>query len=378
MNKPLPHDASESIRGTIYQFYHVIKSCSCLLEGQKIYIEKFGDITISDSIQIEVKKYKDDLSDSHENLWKTIKNWLDNSFKLELYHSLLLVTTQDFSKNSSISEWNKSTKEDKLESLKKIQKSANRNFINSKKNIESKNLQLINQVLSPKNSERLTIILSKFKILNCQLMPEEQYNEIVTTATPGIVKTKKELYIQNLLGYILSPKISFNKTGWEITYEDLEKQREILYKLYCQDSIIFPTTHINKAKKEDHSGNYNNNLYVKKIQEINYSEVIEKAKRDFIAAKNTICEEFSCGIYYQKLIDYENTLLERFEMQFRQKKRHLTNIKIHAQCQDFYDSIHLEASIPIDGFSYIPPEFKNGIIHMHMDDEDKNLTWNFS
>ena len=90
MSSKLKHDASSSIDGTIYQFYIAIDKCFELLDGEKVIIEKYGDVTVSDKYQIEVKHYQEDLTDLHENIWKTIDNWLQNAFDVSHYKNLIL------------------------------------------------------------------------------------------------------------------------------------------------------------------------------------------------------------------------------------------------------------------------------------------------
>ena len=79
-DKRLDQDASSSIAGIIYQFYITVEKCFELSKGKKLHIEKYGDITVNGEYQIEVKKFKDNLTDSHKNLWNTINNWLKEDF----------------------------------------------------------------------------------------------------------------------------------------------------------------------------------------------------------------------------------------------------------------------------------------------------------
>src|SRR5665648_113630 len=117
MSSKLKNDASSSIGGTIYQFYIAIDKCFELLDGEKVIIEKYGDVTVSDKYQIEVKQYHEDLTDLHENIWKTIDNWLQNDFDVRHYKNLILFTTQKFGARSSFKEWNNKTKNEKKQIL---------------------------------------------------------------------------------------------------------------------------------------------------------------------------------------------------------------------------------------------------------------------
>lgn len=374
MDIKLPQDATASIEGIIYQFYHILKTCSELTKGQTIYIEKYGDITVSATKQIEVKKYNDPLTDGHDNLWKTLKNWLNITFDPDFYNSLVLVTTQEFSATSTISEWNDLDKNKKLELLKKIQISLNGKNKSANK---SDKLILIDDVLSPINENKLLSILDKFQIYNSQPLPKKQYHDLISLVTAGIMDKNKELYMQTLLGYIFSPQV-LSHNGWEINYLELENQRQLLHHLYCKESIEFPKLNIKNARRQTFGSLYNNHLYVKKIIEIGYNDAIEKAKRDYTAAKNTICDEFSHGTYHDCFSDYEYELIDRFEVSHRKHSRNSKSNLNQDPNKDFYDAIYLESSTSIQGFSETPIEFKNGVIHLNMDDEKQNLSWKVS
>lgn len=377
MEQRQTNDSSESLKGSIYQFYHVVKFCSSLREGQRIYIEKFGDITISHSAQIEIKKYSDALTDSHENLWKTLNNWLDDKFDVNHYNALILLTTQSYGVNSLLKGWNILSKDEKYKLLETIHSHSNHNFISSGKENKSHSLILMEKVLAKKHKGKLDTILGIFSILDSEPMLDKQYSELLETCAHGIIKEKKELYIQNLLGFIISPNITNGTSGWCITYEELEKQRVALTSEYCKGSVIFPKFHLRKSREEDYTNIDNKSNYVIKIEDISYTEVIESAKRCYISAKKTITDELSQGVYYQRFIDYDISILENFQNAYRRKKRTLANNCEIGHCQDFYDEIHYEPSIGIDGFSEVPKDFKNGVIHMHLDDEDKDLSWKF-
>jgi len=70
MNKipKLKHDATLTIAAIIYQFYKAVEKSFDLRKGEKLFIEKYGDITISNNLQIEVKRYEKPLTDLHVNL----------------------------------------------------------------------------------------------------------------------------------------------------------------------------------------------------------------------------------------------------------------------------------------------------------------------
>ena len=118
------HDATASSKGTIYQLCVAVQKCYEMVEEQKVLIESMGDVTIDGSQQVETKFYSDVLTDGHINFWKTLHNWMHDDFDPMPYASLILHTTQQFSKNATISEWNKSNPKERLEILKAINQQA--------------------------------------------------------------------------------------------------------------------------------------------------------------------------------------------------------------------------------------------------------------
>lgn len=62
-----------------YQVLIGLNKCFSLEEGQSVWFEKDGDVSLISpdalaSTQTEVKDYAAPLTDHHENLWKTLKN----------------------------------------------------------------------------------------------------------------------------------------------------------------------------------------------------------------------------------------------------------------------------------------------------------------
>ena len=103
------NDASDKVKGFLYQFYIALNYCFELKQGEKLYIEKYGDVTIDSISQIEVKNYSKPLTDCDDNFWNTLCNWLNDSFDSNNYKQLILLTTQQIGANSQLNNWNKKT-----------------------------------------------------------------------------------------------------------------------------------------------------------------------------------------------------------------------------------------------------------------------------
>ena len=102
----ISNDATSSTKGTVYQLCVAVQKCFEMLSGQKVLIEKEGDVTIENEQQVETKFYSDDLTDGHKNLWNTLKNWIQPHFDETAYSSLILFTTQQFGRAATIKDWN--------------------------------------------------------------------------------------------------------------------------------------------------------------------------------------------------------------------------------------------------------------------------------
>src|SRR5690606_12630071 len=97
-----------------------LDKCFELKPGQRVIIEKYGDVTVTGESQIEVKEYNDQLTDRHENFWKTLNNWMHPSFNDADYTSLILLTTQSYGSKTRLSMWNEGDTSRRLDILDTI------------------------------------------------------------------------------------------------------------------------------------------------------------------------------------------------------------------------------------------------------------------
>ena len=70
----LKFDSTSSVKGVLFQFLIALERCFEMQEGQSVYIETYGDVSIlgklSDSKQIESKLYKKNLTDLDKNPYR--------------------------------------------------------------------------------------------------------------------------------------------------------------------------------------------------------------------------------------------------------------------------------------------------------------------
>ena len=214
MSDTLVHDSTKTFKPIIYQFLVALEKCFEMQNDESIWIEKYGDVTNSNGVQIEVKDYQKNLTDLDHNVWKTLKNWLDDGFDISNYHSFILLTTQTISSTSKFIDWNNKNKDEKLESLNSIKEKFDEQ---KKKSIEKKTLTvskstkekkekpdetqiLLNKVFDSSKSDKLLSILEKFTIQSEAENDENLYKKLTETRTDGILKEKKIVYSQLLDG----------------------------------------------------------------------------------------------------------------------------------------------------------------------------------
>ncbi|SDY89096.1 hypothetical protein [Nitrosomonas halophila] len=129
-----------------YQVLIGLDKCFSLDEGQSVWFEKDGDVSLISpdalaSTQTEVKDYAAPLTDHHENLWKTLKNWLTPEFDHTQYGVLVLHTTQAFGATTRLKDWNKQSDMERLKVLKAIFSERTEEQVNANKPSEIVKLQ---------------------------------------------------------------------------------------------------------------------------------------------------------------------------------------------------------------------------------------------
>ena len=154
MSEILINDSTKTFKPIIYQFLIALEKCFEMQDEESIWIEKYGDVTSSIGVQIEVKDYQNNLTDLDHNVWKTLKNWLDDNFDATKYKNLILLTTQTISKSSKFIDWNTKNKDEKYQILNLIAKEFNK----QKKKSDSTQ-KLLNDALKPDKNHKLLEIL---------------------------------------------------------------------------------------------------------------------------------------------------------------------------------------------------------------------------
>lgn len=372
MDNKLLHDATASTKAIIYQFYVALEKCFDLIEGEKVIVEKYGDITVTDKSQIEVKDYSENLTDSHKNLWATLSNWLQEGFDANIYKSLILLTTQKTGPQSLLKGWNDKKTNQKLTVLEKIMESSEK-----RKNIsdENKTLDLMKSVLGDKNRNKLKLILEGFIILDTSPKSSEYFDILKDKFGKGVPLENRGAFINSLLGFVICPETT-TTNKWEISFDNFTDQVSLLTEQFCKSTRIFPKKYssstISKQEYRDTSGH----LFVKRIEDIEYHDAINDAISDYVRTQKTIMEELDKrGVNKLLYIAYENGIIDSFKPKYRKASRNTKAGNVIKDSQDFYDDITGEDSPAFGNYNDTPTFFKNGTIHEHANDGNNDLKW---
>lgn len=357
-------DSTSTIKGMIYQFLVALERCFEMQQGQSVYIERFGDVSVvgdENAIQIESKYYKKDLTDLDENVWNSISNWMDSSFPLEKFSSLVLLTTQKVGRMSNWYGWNEKSFLERKKVLNDIQR---------KRSKSEKIVKIFKKVFSPENSSLLDQILKKLTIDSLPLDEISYYNRLRDVYGGHLPKTQRERYINGLYGYIINPHIIDN--NWEIGYDAFSKEKMELSKKLQDNTTVFP----DKIELKDiDSEKYAESHFVQKIKDIEYDEVLPKAVSDYVHTAQMIIQEIKMSPTIKKSYDeYERNLAYNYNTKYRKACRNCAENEIINKSKDFYDDITSSNDGTFHTYNYVPSYFHNGVMHILAED-NPGIVW---
>jgi hypothetical protein len=394
-------DASKQIAGFIYQFVVALDYCFKLSSGQSLYIEKYGDIALKEDgsfdndcqdISVEVKFYSKEMDACHHNLLNTLYNWLDDDFNFEGYQTLVIYTTQPFSKGSPLEGWNEKSTEDKID----IVTSAYINYLKTKKDkIENKeatkygtiksNASKMTRVLYSIRSEdgkidevasrkRLESLLKRVIIIDSCKNLNQSYNDLFKYAKM-VKESLQETFINSLLGFIISPPNMLN--GWKIDYDSFTGEVQRLAKVMSPQVISFPEAPDVDVKQ----GDYDDALFVLKLKDIDYNRITE-AVIDFAKTTGLLTKEFSRTLAEKNLSEYQEEILQMYRLKYDNAMDELNNVDemsdelIKKASRIFLRQMLQDARQPLfQPFGRTKPYFSNGMCHFMANDKEQGVKW---
>ncbi|MFY9260181.1 MAG: hypothetical protein WAO71_06680 [Gallionella sp.] len=369
-NNKMSNDATSSITGTIYQICIGLDRCFKLRQGQKLWIERYGDVTTSGESQLEIKFYSEPLTDSHLNFWKTLNNWLKPEFDSSQYADLVLVTNQSFGQSSKLSKWNELTAQARFDLLKEIKNESENSFEkNTKKPKPSKSLIIQKEVLAS-DSTKLMEVIAKISISSDSPDIQQLCETILDVYGKSILTAKRRDFLEGLLGYLMNPATIHDE--WEITYDEFSAKVAVLTNAYRQQTTVFPKIKLHFLPEELKV--HNEKQFAQKLREIEYAEVVSEAISNYIVANTTILEELnSYCVEHDSYAVYARNLSSAHKTNHRKAMRSVTKNNVIDASKSFYDDRTGEYPQKFARFEDIPIEFRNGVFHILADAEDDFL-----
>lgn len=357
-------DSTSTIKGIIFQFLVALERCFEMQEGQSVYIERFGDVSVvggEDSKQIESKYYKRDLSDLDENVWNSLFNWMESSFPLEKFSSLVLLTTQKVGRRSKWNNWNeKSLLERKIVI----------NEIHRKRSKSEKISKIFDKIFSPDNSLRLDEIIKKLTLDSLPIDGISYYNKLRDVHGSHLPLIQRGRYINALYGYIINPHTI--EKSWEIQYDAFSREKMELSNKFQENTTIFP----NKIHLKDiDATDYTESLFVQKIKDIEYDEVLSEAVSDYVHTAQMIMQEINISPTIKSSYEeYEDNLEYSYKTKYRIACRKCGENEIIQKSQDLYDDITSSNDGTFHTYNTIPHYFHNGVMHI-LAEEKPEIVW---
>lgn len=353
-----------------YQVLIGLDKCFSLDEGQSIWFEKDGDVSLISpdslaSTQTEVKDYAAPLTDHHENLWKTLKNWLAPEFDHTQYGILVLHTTQAFGATTRLKDWNTQSTEQRLKVLNAIFSERTEEQLNADKPSEVIKLQ---KAVMASDELLLKSVLGKVTLFtqadNAQNLEKQIFSRPV-----GIPKNNLNSYLHGLVGFVYAQA---TLQSWSIKQKKFSAKCEELTTLLCKRTFTFPVFSGYEASELEVKS-HQDRPFVQKIAEIDHHEMIPDAVGNWLELQNSLLEELDeSALYRDKTVTYQNQLVKKYKLAYSSAQLEVTDAIKSSKL--LYNKTIGEQ--PLNMGNDIPPiEYKNGLIHDAMDDEERNLKW---
>lgn len=371
LNK-LANNATRLLEAISYQLIVTLEYCHALAKGQTLWLEYYGDVTVSGEVQVEVKDFVEDLTDGHINFWNTLKNWMSPSFKQAKYSELILLTTQTYGAASKLRHWNYSTVQEKLDLLQGVLEQSEARIAASGDK-PSRAVQAQRFVMAEERRETLLDVIEKVHILTDEPNLVTRADHVKSVYCKGVHPEKHDDYFRAMMGFLIDPEKSRN--GWKVTYEDFDLQIASLNSLYGRHSRRFPVVDKSLFKDKVGDPSYLDRLFVKKLHEIEYPTKVPTAILEHMVAVYTISSELQRFNLEKDDIDrYKEEQLNRHVSLRAAAMRRCSREPKEYWCDEsksFFDLRCGETPDKIPTFDDTSLDFRNGIWHMLADDEDE-------
>jgi hypothetical protein len=299
----LDFDATKLFIALKYQILVAMEYCHLLEDGESLWIEVFGDVTVADKKQMEVKYYADNLTDGHPNFWNTLNNWLKPEFEFRQYSTLVLLTTQSFGEDTSLKNWESQTAKQRLQVLENIRSNSEARLAGSGKMTASRSLELQRKVLADDSRADLMEALSKIQIVTDQSSLMERIAHYKKQHLRAISAHRSDDYMNDMFGFMTSP--SFMTTSWQITSEAFTNKTRELTLRYMEGTWKFPEVDYKALERKASEMDVQTRRFAEKLSEIGADSSILEATVDLLHAQHYVYELIKdCTVTQSDIEDY--------------------------------------------------------------------------
>ena len=373
------HSATQSTRGTVFQLCVALRECYRLQPTEKLLIEELGDVTVEGSRQIEVKQESGVLSDGHRSFWKTLRNWMDEAFSHEGYQALVLHTTQVFGAKARLATWNDLDGTSRLDLLRSIHKDFEEAYkarsTGSSAPPPSSVLKYQRFVLDQRREPKLRELIGKVLIEAGADGLSDLYGRLKQDRARSVLSGKRDDFMNALIGFVCRPGMA-EGDRWEISCESFNEKIQELTATYSRETREFPRKQY--LEHEAKSGDaVRDDLFVEKIREIEYASAVARAIHHYEAAIRTMSEEFAAyRVDPSRFRVYSDEVEGRFETSYRRACRECRSVI--GDSQAFYDRTVSAPGPAFPGFGDSPDWFRNGLLHIRMNESGREFRWKLS
>ena len=225
-------------------------------------------------------------------------------------------------------------------------------------------------LVAPKR-QKLEAVVSKIAIDASSPTKSELYRYLEKVKSKGILPKNKSIFVNALIGFIA--RMGRDKeTRWDISYCDFDKELQDLYSRLSVESHAFPTTYYDSFKPEHQTTK--NDLFIKKIHDIDHSKYLPQAIKEFYSSLLTTGNVLEKHVLFNSSLGkYRDLVTRNFEMLYQNaclKGDHsITAAKI------FYNMTCTDTPPAFSGFDDSPHWFRNGILHISMNDPTGDYEW---
>lgn len=392
MAKKPPSSSPATIGATFSQFYVALERCFSLKLSESVFIEIDGDVSIvdgnidemSEDKQIEVKEFFKPLTDSHKNFWNTLHNWMHSTFNHTTYSQLLLVTTQKLGAKSKFLNWNTKSKDERYKILEKIYLAADRRFkkemLTESKKPDSKTLvppkpfAQMKDILSSEHRTKLMEVLDKVVIITEHPKRDKFAIELAERELKTIPDFNRLKVLSGLLGFVVNSE-AYNK-GWKVTNKDFQQALQDIANRYMEQSILFPPIEDYTSISEEETEGSLDYPFVKKIQDIEYHDVVTDSVSEYWFTTKFLSEEFSRRASKKtSIILFQDNIKRQHKPAYRLASSNCEICDLIHKSQNFFDNMMTLPSQKFDVYSDTPQLFRNGMYHILANDDEHDIHW---